>query len=75
MSSYYSSQSRTPIQVIEGRNVDQNRLYSVLKDVYGENDGKSNFHVKLRRNRYKIYSSESAKLTQAQIDKCRVYHR
>ncbi|KAG9233394.1 hypothetical protein BJ875DRAFT_485167 [Amylocarpus encephaloides] len=62
-------------QVIEGHFMDQRKLISKLKDVYGEN----NFRVELRLNRYKIYPSETfpekRPLSPDDIQACRVQRR
>jgi len=70
------SYSAKPIQIIEGQYLDQKRLMRLLRDVYGTSDeGKNNFRVELRLNRYKIYPSEhvsdASELTQDQILDCR----
>jgi len=68
-----------PKQIIEGQNIDQQKLMSVLKNLYGTKEGKNNFRVELRLNNYKIYPSEDVNddsvLTQDQIQGCRVYRR
>ncbi|PMD60142.1 uncharacterized protein K444DRAFT_612776 [Hyaloscypha bicolor E] len=69
----------TPVQVIEGQYLDQQKLMALLKNVYGTSEeGKNNFRVELRLNRYKIYPSEhvrNATLTEVQIQDCRAYRR
>jgi len=62
------------VQVIEGRYVDQRKLMSLLKNVYGTSEGKNNFRVELRLNRYKIYPADETNamtLTPEQIQDCR----
>jgi len=70
------SYSAKPIQIIEGQYLDQRKLMSLLRNVYGTSDGgKNNFRVELRLNRYRIYPSEhvsaASELTQDQILNCR----
>jgi hypothetical protein len=43
-----SSYRDQPIQVIEGQHLDQHKLMSLLKDVYGTREGKNNFRVEVR---------------------------
>jgi len=67
-----------PIQIIEGQYLDQQKLMSLLRNVYGTSDeGQNNFRVELRLNRYKIYPSEhvsdASELTQDQILDCRAF--
>ncbi|TVY43945.1 hypothetical protein LOCC1_G005608 [Lachnellula occidentalis] len=46
-------------QVIEGQYLDQRKLVVLLRNVYGTStEGKNNFRVELRLNRYKIYPSD-----------------
>jgi len=76
-SNFYSP---NPKHIIEGQNLDQQKLMSLLKDVYGtSNDGKNNFRVELRLNNYKIYPSvhvsDVSALTEDQIQDCRVFRR
>lgn len=73
-----SDNEMPPVQVIEGHYLDQHKLMALLKNVYGTSEGKNNFRVELRLNRYKIYPSEQAhngKLTDDQIQDCRAYRR
>jgi len=65
-------------QVIDGSHVDQTKLIRLLEAVYGKDDeGKNNFHVELRLNRYKIYPKEefTTQLTEKQIQDCIAYRR
>ncbi|KAH6707924.1 hypothetical protein DL95DRAFT_464597 [Leptodontidium sp. 2 PMI_412] len=64
-------------QVIEGQYLDQRRFMDLLKQVYGTSEeGKNNFRVELRLNRYKIYPMDKAtQLTEDQIQDCRAYRR
>ncbi|KAL1970710.1 hypothetical protein VTN77DRAFT_4354 [Rasamsonia byssochlamydoides] len=68
--------SEEPHQIIEGKYVDPAMLMSLLRDVYGiSEEGKNNFRVELRLNRYKIYRATNLRhapvLTEAQISDCR----
>jgi len=56
-------------QIIDAPHVDQRRLIRLLKEMYGENEGKDNFRVELRLNRYKIYALDDTPrpLTEDQI--------
>jgi len=56
-------------QIIDAPHVDQRRLIRLLKEMYGENEGKDNFRVELRLNRYKIYALDDnpRPLTEDQI--------
>ncbi|TVY92065.1 hypothetical protein LAWI1_G003447 [Lachnellula willkommii] len=78
MSSHSSPDGSYP-QVIEGQYVDQRKLVVLLRNVYGtSSEGKNNFKVELRLNRYKIYPSEHLSgmaLTEDQIEDCRVCKR
>jgi hypothetical protein len=59
-----------PSQIIDAPHVDQRKLIRLLKEMYGENEGKDNFRVELRLNRYKIYALDDAPprpLTEDQI--------
>jgi len=58
-----------PSQIIDAPHVDQRRLIHLLKEMYGENEGKDNFRVELRLNRYKIYALDDTPrpLTEDQI--------
>jgi len=74
--SCHSSYRDQPIQVIEGHYVDQQKLMRLLRNVYGiSQEGKNNFRVELRLNRYKIYPSSEHRdfstLTEDQIQDCR----
>ncbi|TVY28707.1 hypothetical protein LHYA1_G002394 [Lachnellula hyalina] len=74
-----SSHSSSWPQVIEGQYLDQRKLVVLLRNVYGTStEGKNNFRVELRLNRYKIYPSEHLSgmaLTEDQIQDCRVCNR
>ncbi|KIM97295.1 hypothetical protein OIDMADRAFT_20488 [Oidiodendron maius Zn] len=75
---YDNTTNRLPTQIIEGQHVDQQKLMTMLKSIYGTSDGRNNFRVELRLNKYKIYASEplsNAGLTDDQIEGCRVYRR
>ncbi|TVY20101.1 hypothetical protein LARI1_G001943 [Lachnellula arida] len=87
--SSHSSLDRSYPQVIEGQYLDQRKLVVLLRNVYGtSSEGKNNFKVELRLNRYKIYPSEHLsgmaltesyepmlKILQDQIEDCRVCRR
>jgi len=61
----FDSSSISMPQVIEGQYLDQRRFMNLLKQVYGTSEGKNNFRVELRLNRYKIYPmDQSTKLTE-----------
>ncbi|KAG4033687.1 hypothetical protein MFRU_004g01910 [Monilinia fructicola] len=69
-----SSTSTISPQVFEADYVDQSKLVSLLKKVYGTNDGKNNFRVELRLNRYKIYPcgiADATLVSEEQIHDCR----
>ncbi|KUJ20794.1 uncharacterized protein LY89DRAFT_730809 [Mollisia scopiformis] len=65
-------------QVIDGQFLDQRKLMRLLKDVYGTSEeGKNNFRVELRLNRYRIYplARSTSNLTEDQIEDCRAIRR
>ncbi|OJJ85920.1 uncharacterized protein ASPGLDRAFT_44892 [Aspergillus glaucus CBS 516.65] len=66
-----------PMQQIDGKCVDQRKLMSLLRTIYGiSNEGRNNFYVELRLNKYKIYrATDSPALTEAEIRDCRTYRR
>jgi len=67
-----------PSQIIDAPHVDQQKLIRLLKETYGESEGKDNFRVELRLNRYKIYALDDAApriLTEDQIRDLQAYRR
>jgi hypothetical protein len=38
-----------PIQIIDGNHLDQRKLVTLLKEVYGTSEGKNNFRVEVRQ--------------------------
>ncbi|OCK73673.1 hypothetical protein K432DRAFT_430468 [Lepidopterella palustris CBS 459.81] len=75
-----ASYTAKPAQIIEGQYLDPQKLIRLLEEVYGtSSEGKNNFRVELRLNRYKIYHSQNVTdagvLTEAQIRDCRAYGR
>lgn len=78
MSSHSHSTHSPDPQIIDGQFLDQKKLMRLLKDVYGTSEeGKNNFRVELRLNRYRIYPlvRTNSNLTEDQIEDCRAIRR
>ncbi|OJJ37065.1 hypothetical protein ASPWEDRAFT_38707 [Aspergillus wentii DTO 134E9] len=67
----------TSMQQIDGKCVDPRKLIKLLRNVYGiSEEGKNNFYVELRLNKYKIYrTTDGPDLTEDDIRACRTRQR
>jgi hypothetical protein len=51
-----SEKSEEPVQIIQAESVDQRKLIQLLKETYGEKDGKNNFRVEVWPSLLKPYT-------------------